>query len=309
MTTRIKTDQITTPLVINGTNPNVTIGGTTSYARLHVAVEHTPTLPSTTSGEYTTTDTDGLVIQFNGVNDDAWGNKCVGGVYSRWKTPATENWAGIDFTDRRTASNAAHRSGIVFRTRSSGAGDKGVIGISHSGTLFPMGDSGVINLGGTSNRWATVYAATGTINTSDENEKQQIAELTSSELTAAKAISGLFRTFKWNDAVAKKGDSARTHTGVIAQQVQQVLTDNGLDGSDYAFFIRGVHYTKQETRTLSDGSTEELTVDWEYGEDDIPDDAIEHVTLGIRYAELLSFIGAATEQRLASIEARLDALE
>lgn len=30
---------------------------------------------------------------------------------------------------------------------------------------------------------------------------------------------------------------------------------------------------------------------------------------GIRYPQLLSFIGAATEQRLASIEARLDALE
>ena len=278
---------------------------TTAYSRLQVNVNHTPVATSTTAGGYLS---DGVYVNFVGSNNDAYGTKSVGGIYSRWKTPASENWAGIDFTDRRASSSGGHRSGLAFRTRSGGAGDRAVVEINQNGTLFPSLDNAV-NLGGSSNRWATIYAGTGSINTSDENEKQQIAELTASELTAAKAISGLFKTFKFNDAVAEKGDSARIHSGVIAQQVQQVLTDNGLDASDYAFFIRAAHYTKQETRTLSDGSTEELTHEWEYNEDDIPDDAVEHVQLGIRYAELLSFIGAATEQRLASIETRLTALE
>jgi hypothetical protein len=43
--------------------------------------------------------------------------------------------------------------------------------------------------------------------------------------------------------------------------------------------------------------------------EEAPEGATERNRKGIRYPELLSFIGAATEQRLASIETRLDALE
>ena len=78
---------------------------------------------------------------------------------------------------------------------------------------------------------------TAAIQTSDQNEKQQIASLTGAEITAAKAISKLFKTFKWNDSVTEKGDAARTHTGVIAQEVEQAMTDAGLNAGDYAFFI------------------------------------------------------------------------
>ena len=42
--------------------------------------------------------------------------------------------------------------------------------------------------------------------------------------------------------------------------------------------------------------------------EEAPEGATERTRLGIRYPELLAFIGAATEQRLASIEARLDAI-
>ena len=44
-------------------------------------------------------------------------------------------------------------------------------------------------------------------------------------------------------------------------------------------------------------------------QEEAPEGATERNRKGIRYPELLSFIGAATEQRLTSIEARLDALE
>ena len=43
--------------------------------------------------------------------------------------------------------------------------------------------------------------------------------------------------------------------------------------------------------------------------EEAPEGATERNRKGIRYPQLLSFIGAATEQRLASIESRLDALE
>jgi hypothetical protein len=75
------------------------------------------------------------------------------------------------------------------------------------------------SLGSAAYRWSTVYAGTGTINTSDEREKQQIADLDDAERRVAVAIKGLVKKYKYNDAVALKGDDARIHVGVIAQEV------------------------------------------------------------------------------------------
>ena len=43
--------------------------------------------------------------------------------------------------------------------------------------------------------------------------------------------------------------------------------------------------------------------------DEAPEGAMKRTRLGIRYPELLAFIGAATEQRLADLETRVAALE
>ena len=50
-------------------------------------------------------------------------------------------------------------------------------------------------------------------------------------------------------------------------------------------------------------------IDTYHTSEEAPESATERNRKGIRYPQLLSFIGAATEQRLASIESRLDALE
>ena len=138
------------------------------------------------------------------------------------------------------------------------------------------------DLGASGFRFDDIFATNATIQTSDQNEKQQIASLTTAEIAAAKAISQLFKTFKWNSSVTANGDAARTHTGVIAQEVETAMTNAGLDAGDYAFFI-------SDTWTNEDGTSQ--------------------TRKGIRYPELLSFVGAATEQRLADIETRLTALE
>jgi hypothetical protein len=165
-----------------------------------------------------------------------------------------------------------------------------------------------LDVGDPSFRWDDIYATNGTIQTSDANEKQQIASLTDAEIIAAKAISKLFKTFKWNDKVAEKGDAARTHTGVIAQEVQQAMTDAGLDAGNYAFFISSTWWEADETYTDDDGVEQTRTNTYDTAEE-APANATERNRKGIRYPELLSFIGAATEQRLTSIEARLATLE
>lgn len=102
-------------------------------------------------------------------------------------------------------------------------------------TFRPNTDN-TLNLGGASNRWATVYAGTGTINTSDAREKQQARSIDEKEKAVALRIKKLFKAFKFNDSVAAKGDSARWHFGVMAQEVQTAFEAEGLDASKYAMF-------------------------------------------------------------------------
>ena len=123
-----------------------------------------------------------------------------------------------------------------------------------------------IDLGRSNSRFNDIYATNGTINTSDRNEKQDIAELSDAETRVAVAAKGLLRKFRWKSAVEEKGDEARIHFGIIAQDLQDAFTAEGLDAGDYAMFI-------------SDTWTDE--------------DGVEQTRLGVRYSELLAFIIAA----------------
>jgi hypothetical protein len=179
----------------------------------------------------------------------------------------------------------------------------------------------VMDLGNSNVRWNDAYITNGVTTGSDANEKQQISVLTDAEIAAAKRISAGFKTFKWNDAVEAKGDNARTHTGVIAQEVQAALEAEGLDAGNYAFWMSNTWWeTQTEVPAVAEELDEDDNVITEAQEaytrtdtyatlEEAPEGATERTRLGIRYPELLAFIGAATEQRLTSIEARLDALE
>ena len=91
-------------------------------------------------------------------------------------------------------------------------------------------------LGSPSVRWTTVYATTGTINTSDARQKQQGRLLSDAERAVAVKVKGLIKTFKYNAAVEKKGDAARIHVGVYAQELADAFASEGLDAADYGMF-------------------------------------------------------------------------
>jgi len=202
-------------------------------------------------------------------------------------------------------------SGAGFRTGSS-SNNLALIPLRNSADSDNTGDIGIGSV-----RFDDIFATNGTIQTSDENEKQNIASLTSAEITAATAISKLFKTFKWKDKVEAKGDNARTHTGLIAQQVQSAMSDAGLDATKYAFWCSDTWWEKYVDVAAVEADEENgieakdayTHIERYYSEEEAPSDATERTRLGVRYPELLAFIGAATEQRLTSIEARLDALE
>ena len=225
---------------------------------------------------------------------DSSGNLMVGTTSAFGTTGTTINAAGLVYS-----SADGDRSGQFDRT---GVSDGEIVRFTKAGTTVgSIGTSASsIYIGGTSNgaiyfngttdvrpwntstqsnldntmdlgtsaaRFKDIYATNGTIQTSDRNEKQDIEVLSEAEQRVAVACKGLLRKFRWKDAVEEKGDDARIHFGIIAQDLQAAFEAEGLDAGRYAMFI-------------SSTWTEEKT-----GE--------ERSRMGVRYSELLAFIIAA----------------
>lgn len=127
------------------------------------------------------------------------------------------------------------------------------------GHLYPAYNN-TYSVGTPSNLVSVVYAATGTINTSDERLKQQFRSQTERERNAALEIKNSIQLFKFNDAVDLKGDGARWHVGVKAQQVIGILQSHNLNPFEYAF----VCFDEWEAQ-------EEIIESWEdeYAENDV----------------------------------------
>jgi hypothetical protein len=172
------------------------------------------------------------------------------------------------------------------------------------------------NIGQASVRYDTIFATNSTINTSDRNEKQDIEELSDAEKRVAVVAKGLMRKYRWKSAVAEKGDNARTHFGIIAQDLQDAFTAESLDASDYAMFCSDTWWEKEisvdaveavdevtETTTDEDDNdvvtviTEAVEAKDAYTYMDTKDEATDGYTektrLGVRYSELLAFIISA----------------
>jgi hypothetical protein len=99
--------------------------------------------------------------------------------------------------------------------------------LDSSGRFRPGADNQQA-LGLTSFRWTAVYAATGTIQTSDARAKQWQGAMSAAEGRAARRIAGALGFYRWDDAIAAKGDAARRHFGVRAQAAWAIMADEGL---------------------------------------------------------------------------------
>ena len=97
-------------------------------------------------------------------------------------------------------------------------------------SFSPLADNSN-DLGRLNNRWDDVYATNGTIQTSDANDKSNIAD---SDLGLSFVSQLTPRKYTLND-----GDSSRTHYGLIAQEVKTVLDNNNINTSDFAPYIKG----------------------------------------------------------------------
>lgn len=87
------------------------------------------------------------------------------------------------------------------------------------------------HLGYTGSRFSTVYAATSTISTSDENQKHHIEEMDERYELLLKSLKP--KRYKYVD-----GTSDRYHTGFIAQSVKKSMDEVGLSDLEFAAFIK-----------------------------------------------------------------------
>jgi hypothetical protein len=130
-----------------------------------------------------------------------------------------------------------------------------------------------------------VYAATGAINTSDSRTKQQVRDISDAERRVAMRLKSGLRAFKFNDAVALKGDGARIHFGMIAQEVKAAFESEGLSAEEYAVLCYDewdAVPAKEEVR----GDNGDIVVAASAA---VPAGNI----YGVRYDELLAFILSA----------------
>lgn len=143
----------------------------------------------------------------------------------------TQFFVDNNATSVSTGAVGDHRYSLVC-----GAANRLSILPSSNGYAVVPGGNGTQSLGSPTNRWSQVFAANATISTSDAREKQQVSALSDAERRVAARIRDLFVTFKFNRAVEQKGDGARIHVGVIAQDVQAAFLAEGLDPHRYSLF-------------------------------------------------------------------------
>jgi len=149
-----------------------------------------------------------------------------------------------------------------------------------------------MDIGSSSFRFNDIYLGNEPTVTSDQNEKQDIEELTEAEQRVAVACKGLLRKYRWKSAVAKKGDEARIHFGIIAQDLQAAFEAEGLDAGRYGMFMSNTWWETSETYTDDEGIEQTRTITYNTAEE-APEGAVERTRLGVRYSELLAFIIAA----------------
>ena len=111
----------------------------------------------------------------------------------------------------------------------------GVIISKAEGAVYPT-SSNVYSLGRNNALWSQVFAAQGTINTSDRRKKTDIQSISDAVLDAWAEVEP--KSFKMVDAVKEKGDKARTHFGYVAQDVEEAFTRHGIDPYQFGILCK-----------------------------------------------------------------------
>lgn len=173
-------------------------------------------------------------------------------------------------------------SGLNLRWENPVAASIPVIRLQVQSTNVSPGLDNALSCGTASLRWSQVYAASGTINTSDARDKELAGALDDAETRVAQRLLSAIGKFRWKDAIARKGGGARLHIGLTAQAVHEAFAAEGLDAARY-----GVWCEDEIFQTIDDP---------EKGVDLRPTGETRQ---GLRYDQLMTFLIAALASSLA----------
>ena len=209
-------------------------------------------------------------------------NEHASGLGGRIKISQGNNTASLQYQENgeRVTLNIADgdfsaNAGITIACSSAAQAS-----VEPTGSMYSNPNSNV-DLGSASNTWDNGYINGGAWSGSDRNLKQDIEDLSEAELRVATALKGLMKKFRLKDAVVKKGDDARIHIGVIAQDVKAAFEAEGLDAYRYAILGENTWWSKQDENgewLFKDEETEGFT---------------KHTKMSVRYEQLLAFIISA----------------
>lgn len=135
--------------------------------------------------------------------------------------------------------------------------------IDRLGDITPGADN-TQNIGAGSLRWATIYAGTGTINTSDERYKvlREGGDLTDAEFAAWSNVRAI--VYQDKDSFERKGSAARLHIGYSWQSIQAAFEAEGLDAGRYGLWCEdALEAPVEKTRMVSrpvEGQTETVPI-------------------------------------------------
>lgn len=197
--------------------------------------------------------------------------------------------------EQEWTSSSITQDGYISLQTAKGATPQERMRIDSDGNVTP-GTDDAQDIGSSSKRWDDIYATNTTIQTSDRELKQDIEELTEAEERVAVACKGLLRKYRWKSSVAEKGDDARIHFGIMAQDLEAAFAAEGLDAGRYGMFIKNTWWEADRVIPAVEAveaQPERTERDIFDNVEDAPEGATEVTQRGVRYAELLAFIIAA----------------
>lgn len=142
-----------------------------------------------------------------------------------------------------------------------GYGNSQSLQLDNSKRFMPVADNSY-TLGYSGYRWKQIYAAAGSISTSDRNAKKDITELDNQSYDFVMGLKPSKYRFIEND-------SNRIHYGLIAQDVEELLGNLGIATSDFAGFV------KSPKVQVDESTRKETVIDGEY-------------EYGLRYEEFIA---------------------
>ena len=234
--------------------------------------------------------------------------QAYGDVWGAWRQVIESNGGNVTINNRLQLTGTQYPQ--IYGNGTSlqlGVDTNAAVGVVLQGGVFREAGDGSLNLGNGSHRWAVVYAKTGSINTSDRNEKNTIADIDPEQ--AEKLIMGLKpSTFKFND-----GTSGRTHWGLISQDIEELLPQIGMSDLDFAGFIKTPKtedYYEDVPETVTDEETgEEKTVTRK----ELKTRTVEgEYVYALRYSEFIAPLICMVQKQqkqIENLERRLSALE